>query len=816
MKRIGIFVFIGLIVVMGGWPVRGAQQSVIPMPERSQRYRGLRFHPRRILVKYRGASRVRRVWLRRGEQVLEKLRVLTQDPRVEFAEPDLILTVVRAPDDERVGELWGMEAIRAFDAWEVTTGSENVVIAVIDTGVDYTHPDLADNMWRNLGEIPNNGEDDDGNGFVDDYYGWNAEADNGDPMDDNDHGTHVAGTIGAVGNNSLGVAGVNWRVKIMALKFLSADGSGFLSDAVEAIDYAILMKERGVNIVAINASWGSAGFSFSLRQAIDRATSAGILFVAAAGNDGASTRFYPAAYQSALGVAALDRDGTHLADFSNFGDWVDVAAPGRSILSTIPGHRYARFSGTSMAAPHVTGLAGLVAAVAHLSVTELRQVIRQGVRVIPTLDGLVATGGVIDAAETLNLVGAEPPPDGEPPVANDDSITTSEDTAVTIDVMANDVDGEGTLDPTTLAIVRQPEHGRAAIQSDGTIRYTPAADFAGTDQFQYTVQDDAGMTSNAAVVTITVTAVNDPPTARDDEATTSENTSVVIDVTANDDDIDGRIDRATVTLVSPPDHGNVDVRSDGTVMYVPATNFTGRDRFRYAVRDDEGALSNEATVTVTVTESDESPPPGEDHPPTVTISTSARVVAAGYEVMLVAHVTDPDGDVVQYQWFTTAGRLRDRGDRAFLDTADIRSTSPQPLKVRVGVRVDDGRGGRAEAVAAVTVIPAGPPAKFSVKVDPPSASMRRGRKRFRIEIIPEANYQAGEVRLEPMIMNGAGEIYAVISMSRRKKTPNAAVMYVTLRTSRPSTSEYRLRVHGMDGMGGETFSNIITITVPGP
>ncbi|RMG50675.1 MAG: tandem-95 repeat protein [Acidobacteria bacterium] len=815
MKRIIVSVFIGLIVVMGEWPVRGIQSSAIPVPERSQQYRGLRFHPQRILVKYRGESRVRRVWLRRGERVPDKIRALAGDPRVEFAEPDLILTVARAPDDGRVDELWGMETIRAFDAWEVTTGSEDVVIAVIDTGVDYTHPDLADNMWRNLGEIPNNGEDDDGNGFVDDYYGWNAEADNGDPMDDNDHGTHVAGTIGAVGNNGLGVVGVNWRVRIMALKFLGADGSGFLSDAIEAIDYAILMKERGVNIVAINASWGSTGFSFSLRQAIDRATSAGILFVAAAGNDGVSTRFYPAAYQSALAVAALDRDGEHLADFSNFGDWVEVAAPGRSILSTIPGNRYARFSGTSMATPHVTGLAGLVASVAHLSVTELRQVIRQGVRVVPTLDGLVTTSGIVDAAETLNLVGAEPPPDGEPPVANDDSVTTSEDTPVTIDVTANDVDGDGTIDPTTLAIVSQPEHGRAVIQSDGTIRYTPATDFDGTDRFQYTVQDDDGMTSNVAVVTVTVTAINDPPTARDDEAATAENASVLIDVTANDDDVDGDIDPTTVTLVSPPEHGNVDVRSDGKVMYVPATNFTGTDRFRYAVRDDEGALSNEATVTVTVTESDD-PPPGENHPPTVTISTSARVVAAGFEVMLVAHVADPDGDAVRYQWFTTAGQLRDQGNRAFLDTAEIRSLSSQPMKVGLGVRVDDGRGGRAEALTAITVIPAGPPAKFSVKVDPPSASMRRGRRRFRIQITRQTDYRAGGVKLEPMIMNGANEIYAVISMSRRKKSSDEAVMYVTLRTSRPSASEYRLRVRGLDDVGGEAFSNIITITVPGP
>lgn len=445
MKKVVSCLFIGLIATAGFWPVEGSQRQGLADVNQ---YQHARFHPQRVLVKYHGESQVRLVWLQRGEDVLGKLRALAYDSRIEYAEPDFVLTASAMPNDERTGELWGMNSIRAYDAWDITTGSDQVVIGVTDTGVDYNHPDLAANMWRNVGEVPGNGRDEDGNGYIDDYYGWNGVFNNGDPMDENDHGTHVSGTIGAVGNNSIGVAGVNWRVKIMALKFLGPDGSGSLSDALDVINYAILMKQRGVNIVALNASWGSNSFSYSLQDAVDRATAAGILFVAAAGNDATSQMQYPGGYANAMAVAALDTNGTSLASFSNYGSWVDVAAPGRSVLSTIRSGRYSSFSGTSMATPHVAGLAGLVASVASLSVSDLRQAIRNGVRVVPGLQ--VATGGTIDAATTLRNLGSTPPPPSPSPPTNQpptvslvaSASTVNPGTQVTIMAQASDPDND--------------------------------------------------------------------------------------------------------------------------------------------------------------------------------------------------------------------------------------------------------------------------------------------------------------------------------------------------------------------------------------
>jgi len=277
------------------------------------------------------------------------------------------------PDDPMFSSLWGLTNSRGLAAergWLVSTGSSDVVVAVIDTGVDYTHPDLQANMWVNPGEIPANGVDDDSNGYVDDVHGINASlkaVSRGDPMDDNGHGTHVAGTIGAVGGNGQGIVGVNQRVKLLGLKFLNSSGSGSLSDAITAIEYMIQLKNRGVNIRVANNSWGGSGYSAALGDAIDRARNAGIIFVAAAGNDGADNDVepsYPANFEleNVVSVAAIDEDG-NLASFSNYGaSMVDIAAPGVGIYSTFPGNRYARLSGTSMATPHVVGAVALLLA----------------------------------------------------------------------------------------------------------------------------------------------------------------------------------------------------------------------------------------------------------------------------------------------------------------------------------------------------------------------------------------------------------------------------------------------------------------------
>ena len=264
--------------------------------------------------------------------------------------------------------------IDAPEAWDINHGSQNVIVAVIDTGIDYNHEDLAANIWHNYGEIPHNGIDDDGNGFVDDYLGWNFFNHTNDPFDDYGHGTHVAGIIGAVGNNGIGVAGVSWKVKLMPLKFIGFNsGEGWVgtdADAISAIDYAIMMKAD-----IMSNSWGGSSYSHSLREAIESANTAGILFVAAAGNIGFDNDLfpeYPSSYDNdnIISVAAIS-DYDHLARFSNYGHHsVDIAAPGTDILSTVPkgtcplcnppGYRF--LDGTSMAAPHVSGAAAIIKA----------------------------------------------------------------------------------------------------------------------------------------------------------------------------------------------------------------------------------------------------------------------------------------------------------------------------------------------------------------------------------------------------------------------------------------------------------------------
>lgn len=283
------------------------------------------------------------------------------------ATPDFKIRAQSIPNDPSFSSLWGLTNngsqggsttadINIEPAWALGTTS-TVVTAVIDSGIDYNHPDLASNIWINRNEVAGNGVDDDRNGYVDDIRGWDFANNDNNPMDDNGHGTHVAGTIGAVGNNGVGVVGVAWQTSIMALKFLDANGSGSLSSAISAINYA---RVNGAKV--INASWGGGGFSSALQSAITQFVSSGGIFVAAAGNESSNnvtTPSFPANYTGVISVGASTRTDT-LASFSNFGTNVDVVAPGQSILSTLPNNRYGTLSGTSMAAPHVAGALALL------------------------------------------------------------------------------------------------------------------------------------------------------------------------------------------------------------------------------------------------------------------------------------------------------------------------------------------------------------------------------------------------------------------------------------------------------------------------
>lgn len=327
-----------------------------------------------------------------------------KNPNVIYAELNYDYTQNSIPDDTYYDYQWGLSQINAPEAWNITTGSKKVIIAVIDSGIDLNNSDLKANIWVNKGEIPGNGIDDDHNGYIDDVYGWNFVAGNNKVTDDDGHGTHVAGIIAAVGNNTKGVAGVMWSATIMPIKFLDKDGNGYVDDAVSAIRYATKM---GASI--ISCSWGGNEYSQALKDVIDASSA---LVICAAGNDDSSKNddtspVYPACFTSKniISVTATD-ENDKLASFSDYGvNSVDVAAPGTDIYSTLPGSHYGYMQGTSMAVPYVSGLAGLIKSMRpDLSAIQIKYTILNNVDLISSLAGKILTGGRINAFKALTNI----------------------------------------------------------------------------------------------------------------------------------------------------------------------------------------------------------------------------------------------------------------------------------------------------------------------------------------------------------------------------------------------------------------------------
>lgn len=320
------------------------------------------------------------------------------------------------PNDPHFNDQWGLKNdgsnggvkgadIVAEKAWSITKGSGSVVVAVLDTGVDYSHPDLRSNMWIRPDNMPQYSDNE--LGVYNDRYGFNSTDNASDPMDENGHGTHCAGVIGAEANNEVGIAGINWNSRIMPLKFLGRGGFGTTKDAIEAINYAVDRKKAGANVRVISASWGSTQYSKALEDAIRAAGENGILFVAAAGNsstDNDKRPHYPSNYDlpNVISVAALDR-ADNLASFSNFGaKTVHVAAPGKEIVSTWLSEAYREASGTSMATPHVAGIAALIIAnEPDISVEKLKARLIAATDKLDGLNGKVVSGGRINAAKAL-------------------------------------------------------------------------------------------------------------------------------------------------------------------------------------------------------------------------------------------------------------------------------------------------------------------------------------------------------------------------------------------------------------------------------
>lgn len=511
-----------------------------------------------------------RVTLPKGAEEAEAIAVLSTQPGVDFAEENFTVSVDAVSNDASYtnGSLWGMYGdattsknafgSQAGEAWATgETGSAKVVIGVLDTGINYTHADLYLNVWINQGEIPisfrssladvdsdgqitfrdlnqaanksfvtdinrngridagdllkdqrwANRDDQDRNGYRDDLFGWDFVNNDNDPFDDNGHGTHVSGTIGAVGGNGVGVAGMAWEVQILALKFIGANGSGSISNAVKALDYYTNAGKAAVgqDFVATNNSWGGAGHSSAMQAAIDRTAEAGNLFIAAAGNNSRDTdrsANYPSSFstldsvghEAVISVAALTSTGS-LASFSNYGSaTVDLAAPGASILSTTANGGYGTMSGTSMATPHVTGAIALYAAAnPEDSAAEIRAALLDSTIATASLAGRTVTGGRLDA-EAMLRAGAKPEASAPPAMASlhgtdgRDTVTGTADAEILSGVPASGSHlGRGTVD------LLQGLGGddifvlgdaRGAFYDDGNVRKSGTADYGRILDFQ--------------------------------------------------------------------------------------------------------------------------------------------------------------------------------------------------------------------------------------------------------------------------------------------------------------------------------------------
>ncbi len=693
------------------------------------------------ILKKHGLDRIYLLKLQKKSDVNKMVSKYNDNPDVEYAEPNYKVYVdATIPDDYYFSLLWGMHNtgqsggtvdadIDAPEAWDTTKGSSNIVVAVIDTGVDYNHPDLAANMWTNLGEIAGDGTDNDGNGYVDDIRGWDFFSNDNNPYDQSGHGTHCSGTIAAEGDNGIGVVGVSWNTKIMPLRFLGRNG-GSTTDAILAITYA---TENGANIMS--NSWGGGGYSAALKEAISAADDAGILFVAAAGNAGTDndlTPHYPSSYDvpNVISVAATDRYD-NLAGFSCYGATsVDLGAPGVYIASTYPRNRYAYMDGTSMAAPHVSGAAALIMAQnPEISVADLKAKILDSVDPISALNGITFTGGRLNVANCLDTT-----PDTTPPGITDVSSSVTSTTATitwTTDELA-----DGAVNYwTTISL--------DSTKSDGTMTLSHSITLTGLSsgtEYTYEVEstDAAGNTAtddnSETYYTFTTTALDtEAPVIAggvtgDTTGTTGEPVTIsatitdnvgVVSATVHYTPIDGTETTAPMTKDA----------SDGWTADVPvALDKVGTITYYINAEDAAGnTVEDSETGTYSITVTDNDAPVAEAGPD--------REVLVGQEVTFDGSTSSDNIAIIGYSWdfdasddipvdaisvmathkytatgtYTVTLTVADAADNTDSDTLIVTVTD-EPINAMHIVNIDMSlktAGRNTNAIAEVTVIDAG-------------------------------------------------------------------------------------------------------------
>jgi subtilisin family serine protease len=520
------------------------------------------------------------------------INMLQALPGVKSIQPDFIYHIENAPNDPQFNSQWDMSGngttfdIKAPAAWDISTGNSNVVVGVIDTGVDYNHPDLSANIWTNPGEIPGNGIDDDKNGFTDDVHGWDFANNDNDPMDDNSHGTHVSGTIGAKGNNSIGVVGVNWNVKIMALKFLGANGMGTTAAGVSCVNYATMMHNRGVNIRVTNNSWGGGGFDATLYSAINNAGNAGMLFVAAAGNNGSNmdaggeaVKSYPAAYDlnNIISVANITSSGS-LAFDSNYGvTSVDLGAPGSAIISTTPNNTYSSFSGTSMASPHV---AGAVAMLLGLSPTasyqSLKAAILNSVDPTASLSSTTVTGGRLNLFKAVSTFAKLPSldPASDSGTSNSDEITNDSTPTFFGNAAAN-------AQVTLYANGTQVGSGTANGSGDYSVTVSTL-----TDGFYDITASWTGSSGQTGPIGITIDTVAQIPAAPDLDSTSDSGGNNADNITKN----------TSLKLLASSEPGTLTLYRNGVSVASTTVNPGGGATFTNVATGPDGVYNFTASV----------------------------------------------------------------------------------------------------------------------------------------------------------------------------------------------------------------------------